>query len=306
MSVSAHTLSGSRTPRALATIVDEVDSTWKRARRRRIPASMRTTAFTLAALALLLGCTPTPASTTATAAPSSTAAPTSTRATDTFATKKGELKVTPIFHASVLLEVAGKAIYLDPFSKGDFTGLPKADFVLITDIHQDHLDPKALDAVSKPETRIVAPPAVAAELKGRPNVTVMENGQKQSLDLFDVEAVPMYNIERGPEPGKKFHDKGRGNGYVLTFGDKRFYFSGDTECTPEMKALASIDVAFVCMNLPYTMPPKEAAVCVNAFKPKVLFPYHYAVPGGASSNLDELKAAIDPQAGVEVRLRKWY
>jgi len=240
----------------------------------------------------------------ATAAASSQAA--STRATDTFTTAKGDLEVTPIFHATVLLEVAGQAIYLDPFSKGDFTGLPRADFVLITDVHFDHLDVKALDAVVKPETRIVAPPAVAAELKGRANLIVLENGKKQSLGLFDVEAVPMYNLERGPAPGKRYHDKGRGNGYVLTVGDKRLYFSGDTECTPEMKALTSIDVAFVCMNLPYTMPPREAAACVNAFKPRVLFPYHHAVPGGASSNLDELTAALDPRAGVEVRIRKWY
>lgn len=270
---------------------------------------MRTLALSLASLALLLGCSSgTPSTTSTSATPAGTSSPASgaSRATDTFATQKGEVKVTPIFHASTLLEVGGKAIYVDPFSKGDFTGLPKADFVLISDIHFDHLDAKALDALVKPETRIVAPPAVAEQLKGRPNVIVLENGKKQSLDLFEVEAVPMYNLERGPEPGKKFHDKGRGNGYVVTFGDKRFYFSGDTECTPEMKALTAIDVAFVCMNLPYTMTPKEAAVCVNAFKPKVLFPYHFAVPGGASSNLDELKGAIDPKAGVEVRVRKWY
>lgn len=268
-------------------------------------------------LTLLLGCTPsapspTPsASTSATAAApaaSGSAAPGAAgRATDTIVTAKGEVRITPIFHASTLLEVGGQAVYVDPFSKGDFSGLPKADFILITDVHGDHLDAKAIDAIGKPATRIVAPKAAGKGLTGRANVTFLDNGQKQSLGLFEVEAVAMYNLERGPEAGKRFHDKGRGNGYVVTFGDKRFYFSGDTECTPEMKALAAIDVAFVCMNLPYTMPPKEAAVCINAFKPKVLFPYHYGVPGGgAVSNLDELEAALDPQAGVEVRLRKWY
>lgn len=275
-------------------------------------------ALAFASLALLAACTkgaPSPSSTgsstgsSAASPPSSagsSAAPAAGRATDTFATAKGEVKLTPIFHASLLLSVAGQAIYVDPFSKGDFTGLPKADFILITDIHFDHLDPKAIDAIAKPTTRFIAPPAVAAELKGRANVTVMENGQKQDFGLFAAEAIPMYNITRGPAPGKLFHDKGRGNGYVLTFGDKRFYLSGDTECTPEMKALPSIDVAFVSMNLPYTMPPKEAAECVNAFKPRVLFPYHHGVPGGAMSNLDELTAALDPRAGVEVRIRKWY
>jgi L-ascorbate metabolism protein UlaG (beta-lactamase superfamily) len=275
---------------------------------------MRTPAFVLIA-AFVAGCTsgsPTPPATTATSAPPASAAPTgaapASRVTDTFKTAKGDVKVTPIFHATTLLEVAGQAIYLDPFSKGDFTGLPKADFVLITDVHFDHLDAKALDALVKPTTKILAPKAAVEqkELVGRANVTAIANGEKQSLGLFDVEAVPMYNLERGPEKGKKFHDKGRGNGYVLAFGDKRFYFSGDTECTPEMKALPAIDVAFVCMNLPYTMPPAEAAVCVNAFKPKVLFPYHFGVPGGAASNLDELKSALDPKAGVEVRVRKWY
>lgn len=268
------------------------------------------------ALTALFGCSPSAApptanaantTTVATTAQASSAAPSAKgRATDTFKTAKGDLTLTPIFHASALLEIAGKAIFVDPFGKGDLTGLPKADYVLITDVHFDHMDAKALDAIGKPETKLIVPAAVAAELEGRANTTTIANGEKKGFDLFEVEAVPMYNLERGPSAGKKFHDKGRGNGYVITFGHERVYFSGDTECIPEMKALTSIDVAFVCMNLPYTMPPKEAAECVNAFKPKVLFPYHYGVPGGAASNLDELKAALDPKAGVEVRLRKWY
>lgn len=278
---------------------------------------MRLSASLLASLGVIAGCSnstpPPPPMATAPAATAAATSPTPTaaaarpsRATDTIATKAGDLRITPILHASTLLEIAGKAIYVDPFSKGDFTGLPKADYVLITDVHFDHMDAKALDALAKPETKIVAPPAVVTEQKGRSGMISMENGQKQRLDPFEVEAMPMYNLVRGPKPGAKYHDKGRGNGYVVTFGDKRVYFSGDTECTPEMKALTAIDVAFVCMNLPYTMPPKEAAACVNAFKPKVLFPYHYGVPGGPASNLDELKAALDPAAGVDVRLRKWY
>lgn len=111
----------------------------------------------------------------------------------------------------------------------------------------------------------------------------------------------MYNLSRGPTPGKLFHDKGRGNGYVFTFGKTRVYVSGDTECTPEMRALKNIDVAFVCMNLPYTMPPAEAATCVNTFKPKVLFPFHHK-----GSNLDDLAAAVKPENNVEIRRRDWY
>ena len=129
---------------------------------------------------------------------------------------------------------------------------------------------------------------------------------RSEVDGLGVEAVPMYNLTRGPEAGKLFHDKGRGAGWVLSFAGTRVYVSGDTECTPEMKALTGIDVAFVCMNLPYTMPPKEAAACVNAFKPRVLLPHHFAVPGGATSDLRELDAALDPAARVEVRVRKWY
>jgi L-ascorbate metabolism protein UlaG (beta-lactamase superfamily) len=280
---------------------------------------MRASPTLLSASFAILGCSNTtpppppmasaPAPLAASAAPSAvapgaTASP--SRVTDTIPTKLGDLKVTPILHASTLLQIAGKAIYVDPFSKGDFTGLPKADYVLVTDVHFDHMDPKAVAALAKPETRIVAPPAVAAEQKGWSNVITLSNGEKKAVGPFLVEAVPMYNLVRGPKPGAQYHDKGRGNGYVLTFGDKRVYFSGDTECTPEMKALTAIDVAFVCMNLPYTMPPKEAAACVDAFKPKILFPYHYGVPGGPASNLDELKAALDPKAGVDVRLRKWY
>ena len=269
---------------------------------------MRTTPLALLTISLLLGCSSRAAAPAGTATGATSAPPVGARkaATDTFPTTKGDVRVTPILHASTLLEVAGKTIYVDPFGKGDFTGLPKADFVLVTDVHADHLDRKQIEALSTADTKVVAPPAVAAELRGMKNVIVLENGKKQGLGLFDVEAVPMYNLERGPEPGKKFHDKGRGDGYVLSFGDKRFYFSGDTECTPEMKALPAIDVAFVCMNLPYTMTPKEAAECVNAFKPKVLFPYHYGVPGGPASNLDELDRALDPKAGVEVRRRAWY
>jgi L-ascorbate metabolism protein UlaG (beta-lactamase superfamily) len=159
------------------------------------------------------------------------------------------------------------------------------------------MDPGMLDKVKKPSTVVVASVGVTDKI---PAVTVMSNGDKKSFGDFEVEAVPMYNMVRGPAAGKLYHDKGQGDGFVFTFGDRRVYVSGDTECTPEMKALANIDVAFVCMNLPYTMPPKEAAECVNAFKPKVVYPYHYR-----GSNLDEFKSAVTAP-GVEVRVRNWY
>ena len=221
--------------------------------------------------------------------------------TDTFPTAVGDLTVTPIHHASLLLRVAGKAIYVDPAAEdASYEGLPKADYVFVTDIHGDHMDPVGLAKVTKDDTIIVAPPAVNEKMKAG---VVLKNGDTHDFTTFKVEAVPMYNLTRGPDAraGKVFHDKGRGNGYVFTFGKTRLYVSGDTECTPEMKALKNIDVAFVCMNLPYTMPPAEAAACVNAFKPKVLFPFHHK-----GSNLDELTTAVKPESKTEIRKRDWY
>lgn len=235
--------------------------------------------------------------------------------TDTFATPGGELGVTPIHHATMLLQYAGKNIYLDPVAPdASYEGLPKADYIFVTDIHQDHMDPDGVAKVKKDGTVMVGPAAVNEKM---PMNIVLKNGETHDFGAFKVEGVPMYNLTRGPAAGKLFHDKGRGDGFVFTFGKagakvdagagdagtmvSRVYISGDTECTPEMKALKNIDVAFVCMNLPYTMTPVEAAACVNAFKPRVLFPFHYK-----DANLDELTSAIKPGSGVEVRKRSWY
>lgn len=215
---------------------------------------------------------------------------------DVLATSAGLVKIHPVHHGTVRLEIGDKVVWVDPYSKGDLGG-PRADVVLITDIHPDHHDPAGLDAVRRPDSVIVAPKAVADKV---PGALALANGESKDLGFMRVEAVPMYNLQRGPEAGKLYHDKGRGNGYVLTIGDRRIYLSGDTECTPEMRALKDIDVAFVCMNLPYTMPPAEAAECVAAFKPKVLYPYHYR-----DSNLDELDTAL-AGSSVEVRRRDWY
>jgi len=128
----------------------------------------------------------------------------------------------------------------------------------------------------------------------------MPNGETKTVAGVSIEAVPMYNLQRGPAPGQLFHTKGRGNGYVLTLGSQRVYIAGDTECTDEMRALKNIDIAFIPMNLPYTMPPTEAAECVKAFRPKVVYPYHYR-----GQNPEEFKAALK-DVPVEVRLLEWY
>src|SRR5271155_5980601 len=176
--------------------------------------------------------------------------------TQVFSTSAGPVKITPLYHASTLIEAGGKTIYLDPAKPAKLSGLPKADLILITDIHGDHMDPDSIKEISKPGTEILAPPAVVQTVT---TAKPIANGETKIWQAWTVEAIAAYNIKRGPEPGKLFHDKGRGNGYVLTYGGKRFYFSGDTENIPEMRALKNIDGAFVCMNLPYTMPPEEAA-----------------------------------------------
>jgi L-ascorbate metabolism protein UlaG (beta-lactamase superfamily) len=213
-----------------------------------------------------------------------------------FQTSAGPVRFAPIEHASLILEAAGKVVYIDP-AQGKYDGLPPADLILITDIHGDHMAPAIITKLSKPGTVIVAPQAVA---KAVTSAKVMGNGDLYRSEAWTIEAVPMYNIKRGPEAGKLYHDKGRGNGYVLTYGGKRFYFSGDTEAIPEMRALRNIDVAFVCMNLPYTMTPEEAADAVRAFHPKVVYPYHYR---GSDTKVFETALA---GSGVEVRLRNWY
>src|SRR5271163_4776212 len=143
-----------------------------------------------------------------------------------FATSAGPVKITPLYHASTLIEAGGKTIYLDPAEPAKLAGLPKADLILITDIHGDHMDPDSIKEVSKAETEIFAPPAVVVTVTtGKP----IANGETKNWQGWTIEAIPAYNLKRGPEAGKLFHDKGRGNGYVLTYGGKRFYFSGDTE-----------------------------------------------------------------------------
>ncbi len=219
------------------------------------------------------------------------------RPAQTFDTAAGKVTITPVYHASLEIEANGKVIIIDPAKPANFTGLPLADLILITDIHGDHLDANLIKAESKEGTQIIAPDAVAKTVT---NAKVIGNGEKTTWGVWTIEAVPMYNLTRGPEAGKLFHDKGRGNGYILTYGGKRFYFSGDTEGIPEMRALKNIDVAFVCMNLPYTMTAEEAADAVKAFHPKVAIPYHYK-----GQDTAVFKKALDG-TGIDVRLLDWY
>ena len=216
-------------------------------------------------------------------------------ASEVFPTAAGTLRLTPIQHASLLIQAGGKTMYIDP-AQGRYDNPPPADYILITDIHGDHMAPAVIDKLRKSGTVILAPKAVAEKVTG---CTVVSNGETKTIGDFKVEAIPMYNLKPAAN-GTVFHDKGRGNGYVVTYGGKRFYFSGDTEGTPEMKALRNIDVAFVCMNLPYTMSPEAAAEAVRAFHPAIVYPYHYG-----QSDLSLFSKALEG-SGIEVRIRDWY
>jgi len=218
--------------------------------------------------------------------------------TDSIPADGGDIEITPIMHGSVQLGYGGVVVQVDPWSRADYSQAPATDLILVTDIHGDHLDTEMIAKLREEGTVLVVPAAAADQVEGE---TVMANGETQEIAGIVIEAVPMYNLKRGPEEGKLFHDKGRGNGYILTLGGKRVYLAGDTACTPEMKALTDIDVAFIPMNLPYTMPPEEAAECVRAFKPAIVYPYHYR-----GSDLEVFAAALEDVPEVEVRLREWY
>jgi L-ascorbate metabolism protein UlaG (beta-lactamase superfamily) len=217
-------------------------------------------------------------------------------AADEFPSSAGPIRIIPIQHASVMLQAGGKNLYVDP-AMGSYDNLPKADYVLLTDIHGDHLAPPTIDKIRTPSTEMMGAKAVSEKLSG---VTPIAYGETKKLGPFTVQAVPAYNLTRGPNPGSLYHEKGRGNGYIVTFGGKRIYFSGDTEGIPEMKALQNIDVAFVCMNLPYTMTAEEAAEAVKAFHPRVVYPYHYR---GQDTKVFAKALA---GTGIDVRLHDWY
>jgi L-ascorbate metabolism protein UlaG (beta-lactamase superfamily) len=220
------------------------------------------------------------------------------RNVDEFKTSAGTLKITTVQHAGFIMEAGGQTVYVDP-AQGSFDGLPPADLILLTDIHGDHLAPEMIAKVRKQGTgtRIIAPAAVAKTVT---DAVVLNNGESKTIGAWKIEAVPMYNIKRGPSAGQLYHDKGRGNGYIVTYGGLRIYIAGDTEGIPEMRALKNIDVAFIPMNLPYTMPPEEAADAVKAFHPKVVYPYHYQ---GSDLKVFEMALA---GSGIEVRIRNWY
>jgi L-ascorbate metabolism protein UlaG (beta-lactamase superfamily) len=217
--------------------------------------------------------------------------------TDSFPTSAGELSITFLGHASLLMTFNGKNIFIDPFSQvADYSSLPKADLIICTHEHRDHLDPQALEHIRSAQTELVLNPAGAAQVdKG----IAMRNGEKKTVAGLQIEAVPAYNILHKREDGNLFHPEGVGNGYILTFGDTRLYLAGDTENIPEMKNLHDIDIAFLPMNLPYTMTPEMVADAARMFKPRILYPYHYG-----KTDTSKIVELLKAEQGIEVRIRK--
>jgi L-ascorbate metabolism protein UlaG (beta-lactamase superfamily) len=235
------------------------------------------------------------------------------RSSDSLPAAGGDVVITPIAHGTVHIAHGSAVVLVDPTVYGgwdgphpggvapqmNYEGLKPPTVILVTDIHGDHYDSDAIGKLRTAATKIVVP-AVAGWQWQPTDVTPLPNGKSATIGGVTVEAVPMYNLQRGPNAATKFHTKGRGNGYVVTLGGKRLYFSGDTECTPEMKALKNIDVAFIAMNLPYTATPAEAAECAAAFKPSIAYPYHYK-----GQDVKEFESKL-AGSGVDVRLRDWY
>jgi L-ascorbate metabolism protein UlaG (beta-lactamase superfamily) len=216
---------------------------------------------------------------------------------DVIPTAAGDLTISFIGHGTLMFAFDGKVIHVDPVGReADYSTMPDADLVLVTHEHGDHLDPDAIAAIRTERTVVVYSRSCEGRVDG---AVVMENGETRTEHGIGIEAVPAYNIQHMRSSGQPYHPKGNGNGYVMTFGDTRVFIAGDTENTPEMMALEDIDIAFLPMNLPYTMTPEMVAEAATAFRPKVLYPYHFG-----RTDPDELVELLEGVEGIEVRIRE--
>lgn len=216
--------------------------------------------------------------------------------TDRIPTADEDLEITFLGHGSLLFSFRGRWIYVDPFSRvADYSALPKADAILITHEHRDHLDPEALAEIRTDETEIALTERCAASVPG----TIMSEGDVREIAGLPVEAIPAYNRVHVRENGEPFHPRGVGVGYVVTFGGLRVLIAGDTENTPELKAQSNIDIAFLPMNLPYTMTPEMVADVAAVVRPRILYPYHFG-----ETDTSALSALLTDLEAVEVRLRR--
>jgi len=216
------------------------------------------------------------------------------------AEQTGPISFSPIEHASFVMRIGGKTIYIDPVGNPSaYDQYQAPDLILITDIHRDHLDKATVDSLKTPHTTIIVPESAHSQLK---EGTIMNNGENKTIAGIKITAIPMYNLT---EDRLDFHPRGRGNGYLLEASGKTVYISGDTEDVPEMRALKNLDYAVICMNLPYTMNVGQAASAVLAMKPAVVIPYHYRGKDGYS-DLEEFSTLVATDKSIEVRLLDWY
>jgi len=216
---------------------------------------------------------------------------------DILTTSRGDLRITFIGHGTLMLQYKGKVIHVDPWTRlADYSKMPKADLILITHEHGDHLDTKAIATIRTKETKIVLTKPCAERVSGG---TIMKNGDTKTITGLKVEAVPAYNIVSKRADGTPFHPKGSGNGYILNFDKTRVYIAGDTENIPEMAKLKKINIAFLPMNQPYTMTPEMAAAAAKVVMPKILYPYHYS-----QTDPKKLVELLKDTKEIEVRIRK--
>lgn len=217
--------------------------------------------------------------------------------TDTIKTSEGDLFITFIGHGTLYFTFKKLVIHVDPVSRyADYSKMPQADLILVTHHHGDHLDSEAIKQIMKKEGGLILTETCAASVEAG---IIMKNGDTKTVEGIKVEAVPAYNLVHKRDSGEPFHPKGIGNGYVLTFGDVRVYIAGDTENFPEMKQLTDIDIAFLPMNLPYTMTPEMVADAVSMFNPQILYPYHYG-----NTDVSELVELLKDKKDCEIRIRE--
>ena len=264
---------------------------------------MKTSFLTVGLIASLLsltGCSGKPANNNAEAPASEVSEIVTNEEVDTFTTSNGTtVNMYCIKHGSVKMQIGDKWLYIDPVTDKvqpatDYTTMPKADYILVTHEHADHLDSLAIAQLTKEETVLILNPRSSEMLGGAGEV--MANGDSKQLGVWTLDAVPAYN---NSEDKQQFHPKGRDNGYILTVEGLRIYIAGDTEDIEEMRSIKDIDVAFLPCNLPFTMTPEQCAKAAKMFMPKVLFPYHYG-----KTEIQQVVSLLEG-SGVEVRIRQY-
>ena len=219
---------------------------------------------------------------------------------DIIPTSGGDLKITFLGHGSLMFEYKDKIIFIDPvISEADYNGIPDADLILITHQHGDHLDLKTIAAIEKKGTEILLTKKCFTMLKDTTGARIMSNGDVTEAKGIKISAIPAYNILNKRPDGTPFHPKGEGNGYIIDFGNKKVLVAGDTENIPEIKALKGIEIAFLPMNLPYTMTPEMVADAAKSFRPSILYPYHFG-----ETKTSDLIYILGKEKGIEVRIRQ--